>query len=161
MSRPDIGKSTVHRLLTKSAGGSRVADEAAEAVLAALMVYIQSAGEKAQERLKIAKRKTVTEADAVEVFSSACLGIGRGSLRYNKLATRGIPVAGAERVFKSAMNKDSRTSDAVKGIIAAAAEAFVAAIGSRAKQVTDLVTKGTRNTIKARDVNAALAGAGL
>lgn len=165
MSRPNIGLSTVHRLLDNSTGSHKVSKAAAELVVESVTSYLEKAGEAAAEHLKIAKRKTVTADVAKKVLANKCLGISDRDLMYIKGTTRGLPVAGTLRVFsqegKSGKKKSSglgfNTSEDAKKVIAAAAEAYIKYVGVQALRLAE-IQDVNRKTIKERDIRAVLVG---
>jgi histone H3/H4 len=164
MSRPNIGKSTVHRLLISASGGSRVSDAAAEAAAAAVERYLEKAGQAAADHLKIAKRKTVTRDVAETVLVNACSGITANSLQYRQGEKRGLPVAGVLRVFSHEGKKGKKStglgfnvSDEAKKMIAGGAESFIEQLGKRARIVSKEMDKD-RATVKDRDIRVALLG---
>ena len=167
MSRPNIGKSTVHRLLQIASGGSPVAAKAAEEAQAAVERYLEKAGQAAKDRLDIARRKTVTREIAEAVLTNSCAGIMANSFRYVKGNVRGLPVAGVLRVFshegksgRKALGLGFNISEDAKKMIAGAAEAFIEQLGKRARQVSQEFDKN-RLTIKDRDVRVAIMGMGV
>ena len=97
MSRPNIGKSTVHRLLLQSAPGGRVSESAAEEAQKAVVEYLEKAGQAAAEHLAIAKRKTVNKDIAEKVLSNTCMGVTKSALKYTQGEQRGLAVAGCVR----------------------------------------------------------------
>jgi histone H3/H4 len=167
MSRPNIGKSTVHRLLGYASGGARVSDAAADAAVDAVVEYLEKAGARAKKHLDIAKRKTVTKAVAEEVLVSACAGITAASLGHRKGEKRGLPVAGVIRTFshegkggKKSSGLGLNISEEAKKMIAGAAESFVEQLGKRARMISEKMDKD-RSTVKARDIEVALMGMSL
>lgn len=163
MSRPNIGLSTVHRLLVDVSSGHNVSKAAAETVVDSLVLYLENAGEAAAAHLKIANRKTVTVAVARKVLSDKCLGISESDLIYSKGKQRGLPVAGVVRAFshegKAGKKKSSglgfNISADAKPLITAAAEAYVKRLGVKALDVSKLMD-AERKTIKERDVKTVL-----
>lgn len=163
MSRPNIGLSTVHRLLVEVSGGHNVSKAAAEMVVDSLVRYLENAGQAASDHLKIANRKTVTVAVARKVLSDKCFGISESDLIYSKGKQRGLPVAGAVRAFshegKAGKKKSSglgfNISADAKPLITAAAEAYIKRVGIKALEVSKLMDS-ERKTVKDRDIKAVL-----
>lgn len=161
MSRPDIGPSTVHRLLT-NATNMRVSSEAANAAREALIRFLRKAGQSASDRLKIAKRKTVNREVAEAVLVNECIGLNSVSLKYSKGGQRGLPLAGVRRVFshegtsgKKSTGLGFNISKDAEKMVVAAAESFLDLLGKRARLIVTQMDKD-RITVKARDVNIAL-----
>ena len=166
MSRRNIGKSTVHRLLLQSAPGGRVSDDAAEEAQKSVVEYLEKAGQAAADHLAIAKRKTVNKDIAEKVLMNGCMGVTKSALKYTQGEQRGLAVAGCVRAFSHEGKKGKKSSglgfnisDEAKKMIAAGAEAFVDQLGKRARQVVvEMTTKkeDPRSTIKGRDIRVAL-----
>jgi len=151
--RADIGVATIHRLLAEQ-GGFRVSKEAAEVAQKALEEFLESCGAAARKALELKKAKTVTREVLLHILESKCIDASALVLRGRK--ARGVPEAGAERLFRSKLGKDMRISEEAKKGIQALAEYKIEKIGSRAALVAEAAKTDGSKTIKARHVEAAI-----
>lgn len=156
-----LHETSVARLLKKGSaigGADRATKDAVVAAREATEECLHMLGKSCQERLTLAKRKTITKDDLVQCLRSEChLDLAKSAedssserRKGSKAVRRDIAVASALRVFSKGHNL--RTTEGAKVALSDVAAECVVQLGQHA---AGYAAAGKRVTIKESDVKSA------